>query len=127
MKTKFIIPFIAMLLVGCGTLAPEGPYAGDKTLYAADEAISLSYEVIHSFVLWEFQNREALKSQPEIKQKADQLRQNAPGWFATSMALRDAYADNPTDGTRDALQRTLGVLRAATLEATKYLAAKGTL
>lgn len=114
---------VVMLLTGCGTLAPDGPYAGDQVLYKADVTISTAYEVIHSFVLFEYTNREALKLvDPKIKTAADNMRRGAPQWFATAIALRDAYQQQPGTQTRDALQTAILVLRTAMLEATKYMA-----
>jgi hypothetical protein len=76
-------------------------------------------------VKWEYDNRAVLlTADPQIKATADKLRIGAPKWFATALALRDAYADNPSEPARDALQQAVLVLRVATGEATKYLAAQ---
>lgn len=112
-----------ILLTACGTLSPDGPYAGDQTLYKADVTISTAYEVIHSFVLFEYTNRAALLTvDPKIKAAADNMRRGAPQWFGTAIALRDAYQQQPGTQTRDALQTAVLVLRTAMLEATKYMA-----
>jgi hypothetical protein len=116
---------VAVMLTGCSTLAPDGPYAGDKVLYNADLSIATSYDVLHTFVKWEYDNRATLAAKPEVKAAADKIRKGAPQWFSTALALRDAYEQSPSDGTRDALQQAVLVLRAAMFEATKYLAANG--
>ena len=108
---------------GCGTLNPAGAYAGDKVLYDADAGIATSYDLLHTFVKWEYDNRAALAGTPEIKGYADSVRRQAPQWFASAIALRDAYHAAPNGGTRTALQSALAVLRQATTEATRYLAA----
>jgi len=113
----------ALGLAGCGTLEPGGVYQGDKALYDADVAIATSYEVIHTFVAWEYANREALAPQPGIRAAADRMRRGAPQWVRSALALRDAYAARPDVETRDALATAVGVLRAAMLEATRYLQA----
>lgn len=61
-----LLGLLALGLAGCGTLNPDGPYQGDKTLYDADVAIATSYDLIHTFVTWEHQNRDTLKAKPEI-------------------------------------------------------------
>lgn len=113
------------LLTGCGTLNPAGVYNDDKVLYNADMTIATSYEGIHAFVLWEYNNRAALAAKPEIKAAADKMRIGAPLWFASAFALRDAYAATPNTGTQAALGTALSVLRAALTEATRYLATEG--
>lgn len=120
-KSWALVAVSAMLMAGCGTLDPTGPYHGDKVLYDADVMIATSYETIHTFVTWEYVNRQSLASKPAIKVAADKMRTDAPRWFATALALRDSYQDNPNDGTRDALQRAVDVLRTAMIESTKYL------
>lgn len=114
---------VAIGVSGCGSLAPGGSYQGDKVLYDADVAIATSYEVIHTFVAWEYANREALAPQPGIRAAADRMRRGAPQWVRSALALRDAYAARPDVETRDALATAVGVLRAAMLEATRYLQA----
>lgn len=114
---------IPVLQTGCGTLNPSGVYAGDKALYDADLTLATSYELLHSFVSFEYDNRAALAGTPEVKQYADKIRAGAQQWFASAIALRDAYKTNPGDATKTALQQSIDVLREATVQATKYLAA----
>ncbi len=109
------------LLAGCGTLAPNGPYGGDRALYDADLTITTSYDAFHNFVTWEYQNRQALAQWPEIKLAADHVRRNGRQWITSATALRDAYAANPSSGTRDALNTSVSVIRAALMEATRYM------
>lgn len=120
----FALMMVALFLApGCGSLSPDGPYAGDEILYTADQTIVTSYDLLHTFVTWEYENRAALASQPEIKRAADHVRANAPQWIASASALREAYAANPTPETRRSLQGAIGVLRAALTEAVRYMAA----
>lgn len=109
-------------LTGCGTLEPAGVYQGDKVLYSADLTITTSYDLIHTYVSWEKENRAALQTWPQIRQSADVMRAKAPQWFSTAHALRAAYASSPTPENRDALQTALNVLHTALSEATKYMA-----
>lgn len=111
----------ALWFAGCGTLDPAGPYKGDEVLYKADMTITTAYDALHGFVSWEYQNRAALASKPEIKKAADNVRVNARQWIDSAIALREAYAANPTNENRDALQKTLGIIRAALNEAVKYM------
>jgi hypothetical protein len=124
--------FVGLLLgaaafSGCATkLSPNGPYAGDTVLYNADKAIVESYDTLHLFVKWEWQNRETLSKWPEIKQGADYVRQNAERWISSATGLRDAYAAAPSSESRAALEKSLGVLRTALAEASNYMKKGGT-
>ena len=109
-------------LTGCRILDPAGVYGTDQVLFNADTTIATSYDLLHSYVKWEFENRAALAGYPEVKQSADHIRANARPWIASALALRDAYAANPTGDNRDRLLQTLAVIRAALTEATKYMA-----
>jgi hypothetical protein len=112
----------ALFITGCGTLDKTGVYAGDQVLYNTELGIATSYDVVHTFVSWEKENRSALAKWPEIKQAADLMRRDAPTWFKTAHALRDAYALDPSPQNRDALQTALRVLRAALTEAAAHMA-----
>jgi len=117
------IAVLALLIFGCRPLAPEGVYKGDTVLYGADKTITESYDILHAFVSWEFQNRQALAGTPEIRKTADAIRSNASKWIDSAIALREAYAANPTDANRTALTHSLAVLREALVQAQRYLAA----
>jgi len=107
-------------LTGCGTLDPAGVYHGDKPLYTADVALTGAYDALHAFVRWEYENRAALASQPEIRQAADRVRAQAPQWFASAMALRDAYAATPSTANQSALASALAVIQAAVTQAAAW-------
>lgn len=115
-----LLPILLFALAACGTLAPGGAYK-DKTLYDADLAITTGYDVLHSFVTWEYQNRGALKTFPDITKAADNVRANARTWISSAIALREAYAANPIKDNADKLQASIDIIRAAMTEATKYL------
>jgi len=106
---------------GCGTLAPEGVYQGDKFLYDADLVISTGYEMMHRFVKWEYDNRAALASTPEIKKAADNVRVGAPAWIASAIRLRDAYKANPNEQAKTDLLKALDLIRQGNREALGYL------
>lgn len=113
----------ALLFAGtaCAPLAPGGVYQGDQVLHKAELITTTSYDVIHTYVTWEQENRAALARFPEIKQSADVMRRNAKQWFSTANALHDAYVANPTPENRDALNTALAVLQSALSEAVKYM------
>lgn len=111
----------SVVLTGCGTLDPGGSYKGDEILYRADVAITTSYNVLHTFVQFEYENRALLASQPEVKKAADNVRLHAKEWITSAIALREAYAANPTPENRKSLETAISVLRTALNEATKYL------
>jgi len=125
------------LLIGCEgcarKLAPGGAYsttnaAGvvsqDTALYAADKTIVESYDVLHAFVKFEFENRAALKvAAPAVNQAANNVRANARKWTDSAIALRDAYAVNPTPENRDKLNDAVRVLREAIVQAQQFVKA----
>lgn len=112
----------ALVMSGCTSkLEPGGAYAGDDILYRADLTISTGYDLLHSFVKWEYQNRAAVNPKT-----ADRIRTGARGWISSAIALRDAYAANPTTEGRQALQGALAVIQAALREATAHMAASST-
>lgn len=136
MKRKFhlistfivAIPVLTLLLaLGCKkTLDPAGVYKGDAVLYQADLTIVTAYDVLHGFVLWEYNNHALLGGTPEVTAAANNIRANAAKWLASASACREAYAANPTSQTRSALTSALLVLQTAMNEAIKYLAPPAT-
>lgn len=132
---KLLIPIVLavalcgglLTFTGCGTLDPAGVYQGDKVLYDADMLIATSYETVHSFVLWEYNNRTTLASIPDIKKTADALRVQYPIAHKAALASRDAYMTAKTAPNATALSQALAVLRQAMTTASAYLATQGTL
>ena len=110
------------VLTGCGTLDPAGVYHGDKLLYTADVTLADAYDALHGFVQWEYANRAALASQPAIRESADRVRAEAPQWFASALAVRDAYAAAPTTANQSALASALAVIQAAVTQAAAWQA-----
>lgn len=121
---RFLIILLALplLLLGCRSLDPAGPYGGDQVLYSADLTISTSYDVVHTFVLWEKQNRDALKTAPQIKEFADNMRLNYPTYHRAAMSARMVYANSKTKANQTALGLSLDVLREAVRQANQWLA-----
>jgi hypothetical protein len=127
---KIQLPILAALLLvnagfyftgGCGSLDKTGVYQGDKFLYSSDLALATSYDAIHGFVSWEYQQRQAgLALPPEITKAADDIRAQAPAAFASAFSLRDAYTANPTDANRTAFQTGLNVIHAMLAVANRY-------
>ncbi len=123
MKKNIILPIILMLaLCGCKSLDPTGAYKSDKVLYDADLALLSSYEGIHAFVTFEYNNRTTLKN-PDMTAFADNLRRNFPKWWTSALALRDAYKGAPNAGTQTALQKIIATMREAAVQATAYMVA----
>jgi len=123
-RLSLLWPLLLIVMVGCGTLDPAGPYHGDKVLFEAHRTVNGAYEVLHAFVKWEFENRAALASKPEIKKAADDVRRNAQHWIESAIALADAYEANPNDQTRTALTKSLDILKTALAQAAAYMAQK---
>lgn len=124
--TMSVLLFFAVtgLFTGCQrTLAPGGVYHQDQVLYETDNAITSMHDVLQTFITWEAQNRAALAQFPEIKKTADLLFDNGPSWFASAVALRDAYKLDPGAANKAALQTSLDIIRAALREAAAHMAA----
>lgn len=117
---------ISLVPAGCGTLDKSGVYQGDAYLYQSELAIRTSYDVVHTYVSWEFANRAALASNPDIQASADVMRAHAREWFRTANALHDAYKSDPSAPNKQALQAILDILRAALTEAAQYMTAAAT-
>ena len=123
MKTAllYLVLAVALLCGACRTLDKTGPYKGDQTLYSADLTITTSYQLFDTFVNWEYTNRAALASKPEIRAAADKVRTNAKSWIGSAIVLREVYALDPTAANRDKLLTSVTILQTALNEATKYL------
>lgn len=107
---------------GCQTnLDKEGIYKGDKVLYNSDKTITTSYRVLHAFVKWEMDYRELLP--PEVTKAADAVRRDSRKWINSAIALREAYAINPSEENKLNLQKSLEVLDVALAQISKYMAA----
>lgn len=128
MKNFILLIILAIGLTGlpgCATkLDPAGAYHGDTALYEADTVITSAYDVLHTFVKWEADNRTALSELPEVTKAADFVRDHARSWISTAISIREAYSKSPTPDNRTALQSAISVLQTAMSEATKYLASK---
>lgn len=121
--TLILLSFLCLMasIAGCRHLDPAGVYQGDAVLYHAELATPTAYELLHTFVSWEKQNRVALAKRPAIRKHADYVRANAKQWFNTANALHDACKANPTQVNKDALTTALGVLEVALIEANGYM------
>lgn len=107
-------------VIGCGTLNKSGVYNGDKFLYSTDLTLVTSKDVLQAFVSWEKNNRAAINN-PDIKKAADSIRLGAPKWYASALAVRDAYAANPSTDNKNAVVSVLAVIQAAVTQASSYM------
>lgn len=127
MIRKYItILFLGIALAfsaGClpQSLDPQGVYQGQLGVYNAERTIVTSYALMDNFLKWEYDNRAAFASTPEVKQFADSIRANGRNWITTAIALTEAYKLNPTDSNRDKLEAALNIIDTALMEATKYM------
>ena len=104
----------------------QGFIRATRPLYQTDVALASSYEVLHGFVRWEYDNRAALSSTPEIKAAADRRSPGAPQWFASALALRDAWQTNPSSTNQTSLEQSLAVIQQATAQAIGCMATNST-
>ena len=84
---------ISALIFGCaGTLNPDGVYKGDKFLYNTDKVIVDSFVVVNSFLIWEMENNDYVKSNwPAIFKDANDIREKAPAIITSVNLARTAY------------------------------------
>ncbi len=122
-----ILAALAITLAGCGTLAPDGAYAGDKALYVADTTEVAAYTAVHAFVSFEYENRAALAAHPEIKATADQIRLHAPQWFTNYDQARATYLAVRSPDALAALTAALAPIKAGVTQSTSFLLASQTL
>jgi hypothetical protein len=110
------------LTTGCKStqLSQTGPYKGDTVLYNADRSINAGYKLAHDFVTWEYNNRNVLPLQ--VTQAADAVRANARKSLDAALAMRDAYANNPSKENASNLDVALNVLQSGLAEAGKIMA-----
>lgn len=108
LNTVLLFTLVAVF-TGCGTLAPDGPYKGDKVLYSADQIIVSSQRSLQRFVTWEMQNRAILPV--EVSRAADSVRENAKQWIQSAINLREAYAANPNRDNENNLTKSLDILQ----------------
>jgi hypothetical protein len=123
-QTLTTLLMLSLLLTGCRSLDPSGPYKGDKVLYDADTVIASSYDIMHTYVKWEYDNRANVSL--EVTRSADNIRKNGQKWIWSAIALRETYKASPAPNREDALNSALAILRTAMLEATKYMASNPT-
>lgn len=120
-----LLVILAMVLLSpgmtCRKLDPAGVYAGDQFLYETEMAITTSYDIVHTFVKWELDNRAALAKWPEINKAAVRLRKDYKGWSDSAIALRDAYELSKTDENRAKLTTAVALLRQAMTEAIRHM------
>lgn len=111
----------ALSMTGCASLAPSSSYDGDKALYIADQTDLAAYKVMHAFVSFEYDNRAALASHPEIKEAADEIRKNAPDWFAKYDKARAVYVNVRSPETLAAFNLAVQKLKDGVTKATNSL------
>jgi hypothetical protein len=118
-----VCAFMCVAATGCNktTLAPDGIYQGDKTLYQAENAINTAHENFVEFYRWEKQYRDILPV--EVSRAADYMRQNEQQWIGTANALHDAYEKTPTAENKDKLALSVNLLQTALHEAAAYMVA----
>jgi len=112
---------VCLLAAGCQTnLEPGGAYT-DKVVFRADQTINSSYDILRVYLKWEMNNREALKSVPEITASADYIRSNMRLWFNTATSLVDAYKVAPSVTGKEELDKAISIIQTAVAEAATWM------
>lgn len=112
--------------MGCASSSLENtaqqpsPYAGDATLFRADQAVTTGYNLLHEFVIWEKKFRPAINNK-DVKHAADNVRAHAKEWIQSAQRLRDAYKKDPNEANKTALNTSLDIISQALQEANTYM------
>lgn len=118
-----LIALCCFALAGCvSTVAPGGAYNNDTFLYNAESSVTTAYQTFDALLKFEYDNRAALSSTPEVKQYADYVRLNAPKWKITFEELDATYKVNPTAENKDKVQNILNLVKTVLAQSTIYLA-----
>lgn len=126
MKMKRLIAIILPLLcligfVACkASLDKSGVYAqpggGGMFLFTVDKTLVDSKETLNAFVSWEFAHHAQVASTwPAISQAADNIRANAPSWFADALELRGVYVTASTLVNSNALNARVQLIQTAAI------------
>lgn len=121
MKCFLLLAILAIGLTGCGTLAPQGAYNGDKILYVADQTEVAAYTAVHAFVSFEYDNRAALAAHPEIKATADHVRMAAPKLFGDYDTARGLYLAEHSPDSQAGLAAAIAPLQALVTQSASFL------
>lgn len=108
-------------LAGCGTLAPQGAYNGDKILYVADQTEVAAYSAVHAFVSFEYDNRAALAAHSEIKATADHVRMIAPKLFVDYDTARGLYLAVHSADSQAGLAAAIAPLQTLVTQSASFL------
>jgi hypothetical protein len=110
---------IALGGVGCSAILP----GNDPVMVNAERTTVLAVDVFDTFLKWEYDNRIALASVPEVKKSADFIRLKAPDWLATARSMTEAYRRARTPENKANLTTALSVLQAGVRQAQRYVTA----
>lgn len=110
---------VALGVSGCAKILP----GNDPALVNAERTTVLAVDVFDTFLKWEYENRQTLSVQPEVKKAADLIRVKGPDWLATARSMTEAYRTGRTPENKANLETAVAILRTGIREAQKYLAA----
>lgn len=111
-----------LFLVGCAKLEKSGPYSGmpvqstdlqgssttvylDGVAYNADRVIVDADKLMHSFVKWEYDNRETVST--DATRLADYIRANRNTWINAALNARDNYVAIRNLSNQESLTKAL--------------------
>lgn len=97
MRIIGLLLLLATLVLSCGrtTLAPDGPYQGDKFLYESDRTLVESKKTFEEFIDWTRANASQLQAagRKDVIGTAEHIQTNAPGWFFQAYSVRAVYTN----------------------------------
>ncbi len=130
-RQMFLLFALCFTLVGFGpsgcsntTLHKNGVYAEDRTLFEADKATTTGARLMRKFVEWEQKYRSTLP--PEVSRASDKVFLNGDKWIDSAVALREAYATNPSKENKLALENSLRLIQSVLDEVARYMGPSST-
>jgi hypothetical protein len=107
LAAAFLALPVSIVVTGCR--APSTVVADDQIILNAERAIVSSFEVIDTFLKFEYTNRSNLP--PSVTSVADTIRKDAPTAFMNARSVLRSYKEKPTPEQRLFLEDSLSQVR----------------
>ena len=114
-RTIFPALILLALAGGCTT-------SGDKVIVNAERSIAVSFEAVDTFIQFDHQNRETMKTKyPDVHKAAEEIRVKAPPLFNSAWAALAAYKAQRTPETGDKLADSMAIVENLARTARQFL------
>lgn len=132
MKTRLLVVLSALLLLSSFTVPIAGltgcasvDAKADAVVVNAERTAQAAFEIMDAFVLYEYNNREALaKMSPDIHKAADAIRVDGKHAIQELRAATKAYKENRTPQRKATIDTWMALVEQFKRTALKYLTAE---